>query len=336
MGKATQGRSCPGFVDLQVNGFLGVDFSGPELTAADFRMACREVLSRGTAAFLPTIVTSPVEVLCRNLELVAETAGEAEFQGRLLGIHLEGPFISREPGGVGAHNAEWVLEPSIETFDDLQAAARGQIRMLTIAADATGAEALARHAGGQGVCVSLGHHLATGADLQRLAGAGATALTHLGNGVPAMLPRHPNPIWAALANDDLTATIIADGQHLPASVIKSFLRAKGIERIVVISDGAAVAGLPAGTYENTALGKSIVLEESGKLHNPEKGCLAGSSATMLGCMNHLASLGLLGFEQLRTVGFANPLKLIGLSRGDIDTADILQFDALTCRFELIH
>ena len=199
MEKAHQGRNCPGFIDLQVNGFLGVDFSGPDLTAADFRKACREVLSRGTAAFLPTVITSPVEVLCRNLELIAETAGEAEFRGHLLGIHLEGPFISRRPGGVGAHNADWVLEPSIKIFDDLQSAARGQIRMLTIAADATGAETLAQHASRQGVCISLGHQLATEADLQRLARAGATALTHLGNGLPAMLPRHPNPIWAGLA-----------------------------------------------------------------------------------------------------------------------------------------
>lgn len=323
----------PGFVDLQVNGFIGVDFSCPELTADDFRRACRELLKRGTAAFLATVITSPLDTLQRNLPLISSILDEDEFTGRVLGIHLEGPFVSHEPGAVGAHNPDWVIEPSIEMFDNFQDWANGKIRILTIAADVDGAEDLARHVSGSGVCVSLGHQLAGDDDLQRLARAGATALTHLGNGLPNMLNRHVNPIWAGLANDDLTAIIIADGHHLPAAVLKTFIRAKGIERTAIISDAASVAGLPPGTYQT--MGNTAVLEESGKLHSPEKQCLAGSSATMLECMNYLAGLNLMSYDDLRTVGFANPLKLIGSSADDVDTSNVLRFDPDRRCFELI-
>ena len=321
----------PGFIDLQINGFMGVDFSGRSLTTESFRQTCRRLLQKGLAGFCPTVITSPTETLRQNLSLIASVMDESEFQGRLLGIHLEGPFISRASGAIGAHNPQWVLDPSIETFDRFQQWAQGRIRILTLAAESPAADALARHVSDQGVCVCLGHQLATGADLQRLVEAGAKALTHLGNSLPALLPRHENPIWAGLANDALTATMITDGHHLPPDVIRCFIRCKGVDRIAVISDAATSAGLPPGTYEDSF--GTIVLEESGKLHAPERGCLAGSSATMLTCMNHLAGLDLMTPQDLLTVGFTNPLKLIALTRADVDTTEILRYDGDARRFE---
>jgi len=324
--------SIPGFVDLQVNGFIGVDFSGPGLHEEDFCKACREVLGRGTSAFLPTMITSPADVYERNLPLLAQTVSEPEFAGRLPGIHLEGPFISREPGAVGAHNPNWVRDADPAFLDRLQELAGGHIKLLSIAADLDGADALARHAVEQGITVSLGHHMAGEDDLERLAAAGATALTHLGNGIPNTLDRHRNPLWAGLAADELTALIITDGHHLPPSVIKAIIRTKGVERTAVVSDAAPLAGLPPGRY--TTLGNGVVFEESGRLHSPEKKCLVGSSATMLDCINHLASLALLSEDDLVRVGFTNPLRLIGVDPADIPSDSALEFDPAQRAFHI--
>lgn len=324
----------PGFVDLQVNGFVGVDFSAFDLAEDRFRHACREVLRRGTAAFLPTLITRPDEVYERNLPVIARVMAEPEFEDRLLGIHLEGPFLSSTPGAVGAHNPDWTRSPSPAFLDQLQKWAAGRIRLITIAAELDGAEELARHAVAQGVAVSLGHHTADEQDLARLAGAGATALTHLGNGLPNRVDRHRNPLWAGLAEDALTATIIADGHHLPPSVLKAVIRTKGADRVVVVSDASPFAGLPPGRYATAD--NAIVLEESGRLHNPEKGCLVGSSVMMIDCMNHLASLGLLDEDELVRVGFANPLRLAGVAPGRIRSDSPVAFDPAARTFRLVR
>jgi N-acetylglucosamine-6-phosphate deacetylase len=116
----------PGFVDLQVNGFVGVDFSSPDLTEESFVHACRALLGRGTAAFLPTIITSPLDVYAHNLPIIARGITLPEFQGRLPGIHLEGPFISPQPGAVGAHNPAWVRPPDLELLQQLTVGLKGR------------------------------------------------------------------------------------------------------------------------------------------------------------------------------------------------------------------
>jgi len=325
-------KKIPGFVDLQVNGFCGVDFSSPELTPESLARSAEALLRRGTAAFLPTLISSPPETYRRNLPLIAEAVKSSEFAGRLLGIHLEGPFISPEPGAVGAHDPRYVLPPNIDLFHELCDLADGTVKLITIAAEAPGAEELAREAVARGVVVSLGHQLAGEEEILRLAGAGATGLTHLGNGVPNMVHRFRNPIWAGLAAEGLSAMLIADGHHLPAPVLKVFVRAKGADKVIVVSDSAPLAGLPPGRY--TTLGNEVVLEESGLLHNPAKGCMVGSSATMLQCMNHLASLGLLRVGDLLKVGFYNPLHLIGVEPGSLTAHTHLRFDAKNAVFSV--
>ena len=300
----------PGFVDLQVNGFVGVDFSSPELTDESFIHACRTLLERGTAAFLPTIITSPLEVYAHNLPILARGIALPEFTGRLPGIHLEGPFISPQPGAVGAHNPAWVRPPDLDLLQQLYRWSEGALRLVTLAAELPGAETLARWAAGQGLVVSIGHTLASPDDLERLSQAGARALTHLGNGLPHVLPKFANPLMAGLSDDRYTAMLIGDGHHLPDGVLRVMLRAKGLSRALIVSDAAPVAGLPPGRY--FTLGNEAILEASGRFHNPTKGVLVGSSATLLQCMNHLASLGFLSLEELLRLGFYHPLHLLGL------------------------
>jgi len=313
-----------GLVDLQVNGYKGVHFSDINLTRDDFILACRGVFEAGTTAFLPTMITSPREVYEHNLPIMAGVIQEDEFRGRLLGFHIEGPFISAQKGARGAHDEQWISKPDVDYLRQLIEWADNQIKLLTIAAEPDGAEKLARYAVERGIAVSLGHQIAREADLARLAQAGAVSLTHLGNGVPAMLSRHENPIWAGLGNDDLAAMIITDGHHLSVSILKTIIRTKGPERCVVVSDASSPAGLPAGKYE--ALGHQVVLEEDGLLRDLTTGYLGGSSATMLQCMNHLASLDVVGTDELLAMGFDNPLALIGLGPKDVAQGRDIRFD----------
>lgn len=304
--------TIPGFVDVQVNGYLAIDFSDPSLTEESFSHAADGVLASGTAAFLPTIITSPMAVYEKNIPLIARMMKSDRYRGRILGIHLEGPFISKEPGAVGAHDPASVLPPSTATLDRLIALSGNTIRLITIAAEVPGADALCRYAVSKGITVSLGHELALYPDMLRLRDAGARALTHLGNGVPNMLPRHDNPIWAGTAIDGLSAMLITDGHHLPPPVITTIIRAKGVENVVVTSDASPLAGMPPGEYRT--LGNRAVIESSGKLHNPDKGCLVGSSAMMLACANHLNSLHIASAKDIVRMSVDNPLALIGLSR----------------------
>lgn len=309
MDRPTQDIVFPGFVDLQVNGYLGVDFSDPALMPERCAHACRELLRQGTAAFLPTVITSPEEVYRRNLGILADCIEDAEFSGRLLGIHVEGPFLSDRPGAVGAHNPAYVSSPSLSLFERMQAWARGHIRMVTLAAEGEGAVALTRALSAQGIVVSLGHQLATPDDLARLSDAGARALTHLGNGMPNVVPRHDNPLLAGLAEERLLALIIADGHHLPAHVVRIILRCKGIEGVILTSDAAPIAGCPPGTYQ--VLGNRAILTPEGRFYNPEQGHLVGSSFTLLQCANWLLERGLLDTDQIVRAGYRNPLALLG-------------------------
>ena len=301
--------NIPGYVDLQVNGHIGIDFSSPDLTKDKIIFAARELRKQGTIAFLPTIVTSPMDIYEMNLPLIVQAMEEKEMENEILGIHLEGPFFSNcEAKGV--HNPDWMLMPDKDHFDKLNDLAGGKIRMITISAELPGAESFCKYVSGLGITVSMGHQMATEAEICALSGAGATALTHLGNGIPHLIPRHHNPLIAGLANDNLTAMIITDSFHLPPSLIKTIIRTKGPGNIVVVSDASPVAGLPPGNYH--LFGIDTVLEESGLLHNPKTGYLAGSSYTMKQCMEYLKTLNFLSDRELQEVGFYNPLRLINI------------------------
>ncbi|MDA3927030.1 MAG: amidohydrolase family protein [Kiritimatiellae bacterium] len=324
-------RDLPGFVDLQVNGWKGVDFSAPGLSDSSFAEACRGVLSSGIAAFLPTIITSDPEIYASSLPVIARAMKSAEFAGRVLGVHIEGPFISPEDGARGAHPLSAVKELDSDFLERLIELSDGSIKLLTVAAELKGIEEFIKYATARGICVSLGHQMAGSADVVRAAVAGAKALTHLGNGVPLTVNRHENPILAGLVEDDLTAMLITDGHHLPASLIKIALRVKGIERVVVVSDATALTGLPPGNYQ--MFGSDVVLSEKGRLYNPATGYLAGSGSSMLQCMNHLASLKILTWKELMQIGYTNPIQMINVvpAAGEC----LIQYDEDLCRFSVI-
>jgi N-acetylglucosamine-6-phosphate deacetylase len=302
-----------GYIDLQVNGYLGIDFSAPELTEEKCATACRKMLDdEQIAAFLPTVITSSEQIYEKNLKIIADIIESDEFKGRILGIHAEGPFICPRPGAIGAHNPDWTKQPDASFFDKMQNWARGHIKILTIAAENKGAQELCKYAVSRGTAVSLGHQLANADELKNLAQAGATLLTHVGNGMPNTVHKHNNSLVAALSVKELKAMIINDGHHLPPFVIQAIINAKGIDNIIITSDASPIAGMPSGNYD--VLGNSAVLEEDGLLHNPQKQCLVGSSATISQCAEFLRKEKLLSEQQILLTARENPLKAISMSQ----------------------
>jgi N-acetylglucosamine-6-phosphate deacetylase len=304
-----------GFVDLQVNGYGGVNFSSSELTMDEIERTMDALAARGTLAFCPTLITSSLVVYRHALPLLARAMASSEGSLRMPGIHLEGPFISPEEGAVGAHPTEHVRRPSLELFDELYRLADGRVSLLTLAPEQPGALELIRRAVSLGVLVSIGHTLADEHAVRAAVDAGASLSTHLGNGCPNLIHRHHNPIWPQLAELRLTAMLITDGHHLPPPVIASFLAAKGSGKVMVTSDAAPPAGCPPGDY--SIFGTRVRLEPSGRLRNLERDTLAGSSATMFECMSHLASLNLLSEDELWQVGRDHALALLGRSLADL-------------------
>jgi N-acetylglucosamine-6-phosphate deacetylase len=304
-----------GFVDLQLNGYRGVDFSSPQLTLADVFTTADRMAQRGTLAFCPTVVTTSMETYRHVLPLLAEAIRAPQSRGRLLGIHLEGPFISPQEGAVGAHPRARVVPPSRAVWDELYALADGQVALLTLAPELPGAVELIRHAVELGVAVSIGHTLADGRSIRAAVEAGASLSTHLGNGCPNLLHRHNNPIWPQLAASQLTAMLITDGHHLPDDVIGAFLAAKGARRAIITSDSSPAAGLPPGEYE--FFGARALLEPSGRLRSLASDTLAGSSATLFDCMNRLAALHMLSEAELWQVGRDNPLAALRKTQADL-------------------
>jgi N-acetylglucosamine-6-phosphate deacetylase len=270
---------CPGFFDPEVNGFAGVDFNGDSLTSEGFHRAARSLASFGVTRFLPTLITAPHERIVRQLTIVGDALENDPFLGRMCpGIHLEGPYICPEDGPRGVHPREYVRPPQWEELQHFQEACGGKIRCITLAPEVEGAIHFIERAVGDGMVVGLGHTDASEAALEDAVRAGAQLSCHLGNAVRPLLPPHRNLIQKQLAMDQLTATIITDGIHLPDYVVRNFVRSKGIDRIILTTDCMAAAGAIPGRYTLGELEVEIHDDLSARL--PHSLRLAGSALTM--------------------------------------------------------
>ena len=302
-----------GWIDLQINGYAGVDFNAPGLTVEAVKSVTERLAADGTAAFQPTLVTGDPEMLIGTIRtIVAARKRYAECERAILGFFLEGPFISPEPGAVGTHPVEWVRPPDLALFGRLQDAAEGLVRMVNVAAEVQGAPDFVRAVSAQGVVVSLGHQMATSpAQLEPCLAAGAKAFTHLGNGIPNKIDRHDNIIFSALVEDRASVMFIPDGHHLPDTMLKLYCRAVPLKRLIAVSDAQYPAGMPPGEYE--VCGAHARLEKDGLLWNPARNCLVGATAPMAKMMRILAERVGLAPEELRAIGRDNALNLIGVN-----------------------
>lgn len=302
----------PVWVDLQVNGYAGVDFNAPGLTEEAVRTVTERLNADGTAVFLPTLVTGDPEMLIATVRTVmAARRRYAVCERSIPGFFMEGPFISNKPGAVGTHPVEWVRPPDLALFGRFQDAAEGLVKMVNVAAEVPGMPEFVRELSARGVTVSLGHQLAKSpAEIEGCIAAGARAFTHLGNGIPNEVDRHDNIIFTALVEDRASVMFIPDGHHLPDTMLKLYARAVPISRLIAVSDAQYPAGMPPGEYE--VCGAHARLEPSGLLWNPARNCLVGATTPIARMMTLLQErVGLTEAECLR-IGRDNPLALVGL------------------------
>jgi N-acetylglucosamine-6-phosphate deacetylase len=267
-----------GLFDFQVNGYGGIDFQRRDISLRQMRHAVACLQRDGAAGIFLTLITDEEEQLCRQLERLEKIRGASRLVSRMIkGYHIEGPWLSNKPGFCGAHPAYKMVSPTIASFDRLQAAAQGQIRLVTIAPEWRNSPEVINHVTRKGVHVGLGHTDAATGDIDDAIKAGARFCTHLGNGVPLELPRHDNIIQRLLARDELTACFIPDGIHLPAFVLRNFVRTKTLARCLFTTDAMAGAGATPGYYTLGGLG-AFAVGVSG-IARERSGLLAGSTLT---------------------------------------------------------
>lgn len=272
---------APGLIDIQINGFVGVDFSGPDLTVADVRKATKALWKEGVTSYFPTVITQEFSRMKENLSVLAEAKKDPEIGGSILGFHLEGPYISPKKGFRGAHLEKYIREPDWEEFLELQKAAQQNIKLITLAPELEGALPFIEQCITSGLIVALGHHDGGVTDIDRAVMAGASMATHLGNGCANEINRHHNPLWPQLSEDRIKISIIADGHHLTKEEVRSFYKVKGSANTLLVSDALDLAGLPPGAYIR---GERKLVLTSEVVQFPGENVLAGAASPLRKCI----------------------------------------------------
>ena len=301
----------PGFFDIQVNGYKGNDYSIEDFSEEHLRNIITNLASSGTTQHIPTIISSPQKRILKNLEIISKVINASpDIKEAIPGIHIEGPFISPEEGPRGCHDPEFIRNPDFEEFRQWQEAAEGRIVMVTIAPEREGSLDFIRKVTRTGVKIAIGHTGATTEIIKEAIKAGAQFSTHLGNGSYLILPKVNNYIWEQLAADKLFAGIICDGFHLPASVVKVFARAKGLDKLILVSDVALLGGLKPGVYKWGNM--EVEVFKDGHLGLAGTGILTGAGHLLDWDIAHFIRF--TGNDLANTIPLCtiNPAKVIGM------------------------
>lgn len=301
--------STDGWIDLQVNGYAGVDFNSDQLTLDDVVAVCQRLADDGVASILATVITAPLATMRSRIARLAGWIDEVpQVAQRIGGIHVEGPFINPAAGFVGAHPVDAVQPATVDAAAQLVSAGGGHVRLFTLAPECDRELATTRWLADQGLVVAAGHCDATTAQLSAAVQSGLRLFTHLGNGCPAMMHRHDNIIQRVLAQSDrLAVSIIADGHHIPPVVLGNFFRSIPDENIVIVSDAISAAGLGPGQY---ALGDQTVhVDPDGSCWSASRETFAGSASTLPMMHQVLRSLGIAPQQIMRWMR-DNPARLL--------------------------
>ena len=314
---------APGLIDIQINGYMGVDFSGPDLTIEEIKKATKALWRVGVTSYFPTIITSDFSRMKKNFTILSKAKEDPEIGGSLAGFHLEGPYISPVDGFRGAHLEKYTRKPNWQEFLILQKAAKNNIRLITVAPELDGAIQFIKKLVDSGVIVSLGHHNGSVSQIKDAVSAGARMATHLGNGCANMINRHNNPIWPQLSNDLITPSIIADGFHLNREEIRTFYKTKGADNTILVSDALDLAGLPPGEYIR---GERKLLLTPNVVKFPDINALAGAASPISKCLEVVMDFTNCSLEDAIKMASLNPAKMFFLNdrglikkgkRGDI-------------------
>jgi len=326
-----EGWLAPALIDVQVNGMGGFNLNAQEASPENLVGTLEALRREGVVRFCPTVVTAPQQRMVASLAAIRDACELDELVDHaVLGIHVEGPYISAEDGPRGAHNREWVRAPDWDEFLAWQDASGGRVAMVTLAPELPGAVEFVRRLVDQGVVAAIGHTAADAADVGAAVAAGASMSTHLGNGSHPVIKRHPNYVWAQLAEDRLWAGLIPDGFHLPFDTLKVMIRAKQ-DKAILTSDASYLAQMPPGRYR-THHGAEVVLDPSGRLHvarTPD--ILAGSAATLRSGIQNVVRQGIRTLSEAIDMASLHPAQLFALDGsgvGDLRVggpADLMTF-----------
>ncbi len=331
---------APALVDIQVNGFAGFDLNVPTVSATDVCQMVRSLWRVGTGFLCPTVVTASFENISNSLRaIVSACQDDAEVAHSILGIHLEGPYISSVDGPRGAHPLNHIREPDWDEFLRLQEIAEGLIRIVTLAPEKKGAIPFIEKLTADGIVVALGHTDASVEDIQNAIDAGAKLSTHLGNGAHAQIRRHPNYIWEQLGADDLWASLIVDGHHLPAAVVKSMIRAKTLNRCILISDSVALAGMEPGKYKFANQPVELTADRCVRLEGTEY--LAGSAIELARGLENSVRFANISIAESITLATIQPAKLLKMENkigimceNKYDNLILFEWNQDLCKMEL--
>ncbi len=301
----------PAYFDLQINGGLGVNLTSVRLTLPEIEKVVETCAIHGIAAFCPTVITAHVSTITSAFTALRQACeNSAELNEAMPCFHLEGPFISAEDGPRGAHPREHVQPAKYELFQRWQEAAGGRIKLLTLAPEVPGAIKLIEQLVKADIIVALGHSAGPSTAIRDGILAGARLSTHLGNGCGRMIPRHDNVLWEQLAADELMASVITDGHHLPWNLVQNIIRCKTLERIIVTCDASPLAGLAPGRYD--VWGQTVIISDEGKIVLAEQGVLAGSWEFTSRCVEKLMKAQRLSYQQAHPLAADHPRRLLGL------------------------
>ncbi|GJM30650.1 MAG: N-acetylglucosamine-6-phosphate deacetylase [Cyclobacteriaceae bacterium] len=318
---------APGLIDHQVNGYLSHSFVGDTMDAGALRKITEGFWSNGITSFFPTLTTNTDEVLTKSFETLSRLLADEHLAQSIPGFHLEGPYISAEPGFRGVHNPEWIRLPDWQEFERWNNASGNRIKEVTIAPEVEGAMEFIRKCRDRDIVVAIGHTAALADDINQAIELGASVSTHLGNGCANTIHRHHNPLWPQLADDRLTASIIVDGFHLTREEVRTFVNAKGFENTVLVSDLTRLAGMPPGEYED--FGRKLVMTEEGAIMFPEEQVLAGASFLVTRGVENVVEFTGCSLGEAIDMASKNPAQKLGLDdRGEIAVgkrADIILF-----------
>jgi len=298
--------AIPGLIDTQINGGFGYSFSAASSDRA-FEVG-RRLLEHGVTGYLPTLISLPREETLRGIDSLVDAAGR-KGGARSLGIHLEGPFLS--PGRKGAHQEKNLRLPSVGEFRDYHAAARGRLRMITVAPELPGALEVIREAAGKRVLVSAGHTVATAAEFRRGVEAGVRHVTHVFNAMAPFHHRDASALNAALVMDGVSCGFIYDRIHIVADAVRLLLRSKPRGKAVLVSDAVAALGAPEGDL--VADGELYVVRDGG-VTVKSTGAIAGSAASILDGVRCLVEDLRMSLEEAVGLASAAPAGLLGLGK----------------------
>lgn len=300
------------FIDIQVNGYAGIDFNTPNITAYGLLHACLKLKEDGVQSILATIITADIEYMTACLQKIIHLREQENLiKKMILGFHIEGPFLNKADGYRGAHNPVWIKEADIDLMNKLLYAADGLTRMVTLAPEVDKDFKVIRMLAKRDIIVSAGHTNASLKELSEAIDSGLSMFTHLGNGCPSKLPRHDNIIQRVLSlNDKLWISFIADGLHIPFFALKNYLDTIGFNKTIITTDAMAAASAIPGIY---SLG-NIKLEvcDDRIVREPGKDNFAGSSVTMKDSCHMLQKELKISKDQINQIMSINPLKLLNI------------------------